>query len=35
MALGLIAAAALVLANGFFVATEFALARVRPTQVDE
>ena len=35
MAFGLIAAAALVLANGFFVATEFALARVRPTQVDE
>ncbi|MDQ4026337.1 MAG: hemolysin family protein, partial [Actinomycetota bacterium] len=31
----LIAAAALVLANGFFVATEFALARVRPTQIDE
>lgn len=35
MALGLIAAAALVLANGFFVATELELARVRPTQVDE
>ncbi len=26
---------ALVLANGFFVATEFAVARLRPTQVDE
>ena len=35
MALGLIAAAALVFANGFFVATEFALARVRPTQIGE
>ena len=35
MAFELIAAAALVLANGFFVATEFALARVRPTQIDE
>lgn len=31
----LIAAAALVLANGFFVASEFAIARVRPTQVDD
>jgi len=35
MAFGLIAAAALVIANGFFVATEFALTRVRPTQVAE
>ena len=35
MAFELIAAFALVLANGFFVATEFALARVRPTRVDE
>jgi CBS domain containing-hemolysin-like protein len=35
MALALIAALALVLANGFFVATEFALARVRPTQIDD
>jgi len=35
MAVELIAAAALVFANGFFVATEFALARARPTQVDE
>ena len=35
MAFGLIAAIALVLANGFFVATEFAITRLRPTQVDE
>jgi len=35
MAVELIAAAALVLANGFFVAAEFGLARVRPTQIDE
>jgi len=28
-------ALALVLANGFFVATEFAVARLRPTQVDD
>ena len=35
MALGLIAAIGLVLANGFFVATEFAITRLRPTQVDE
>ncbi|MDQ3721236.1 MAG: hemolysin family protein [Actinomycetota bacterium] len=34
MALELIAAIALVGANGFFVATEFAIARLRPTQVD-
>lgn len=33
MAFGLIAALALVLANGFFVASEFAIARLRPTQV--
>jgi CBS domain containing-hemolysin-like protein len=32
---GLLLAALLVAANGFFVATEFALARVRPTQVGE
>jgi CBS domain containing-hemolysin-like protein len=35
MILELLAALLLVLANGFFVATEFALARLRPTQVDE
>jgi CBS domain containing-hemolysin-like protein len=35
MALELIIAIALVLANGFFVATEFAIARLRPTQVEE
>ena len=33
MALGLVAAMVLVVANGFFVATEFAIARLRPTQV--
>ncbi|HEV2752276.1 MAG TPA: hemolysin family protein, partial [Solirubrobacteraceae bacterium] len=33
MTLGLIAALALVLANGFFVATEFSVTRLRPTQV--
>ena len=35
MAVGLIAALVLVLANGFFVATEFAVARLRPTQVED
>lgn len=35
MALELIAAIALVATNGFFVATEFAIARLRPTQVTE
>src|SRR3712207_4379130 len=35
MAFGLLAAIALVFANGFFVATEFAITRLRPTQVDE
>ena len=35
MALELIAALALVAANGFFVATEFAITRLRPTQVTE
>jgi CBS domain containing-hemolysin-like protein len=35
MAFELIAALALVAANGFFVATEFAVTRLRPTQVDE
>src|SRR5829696_6369120 len=35
MALELILALVLVAANGFFVATEFAVARLRPTQVDE
>jgi CBS domain containing-hemolysin-like protein len=35
MAIELIVAMALVLANGFFVATEFAIARLRPTQVEE
>lgn len=35
MALSVIAAMVLVLANGFFVAAEFALTRVRPTQVEE
>jgi CBS domain containing-hemolysin-like protein len=35
MVFELIVAVALVLANGFFVAAEFALTRVRPTQVDE
>jgi len=34
MAVGLIAALALVVANGFFVASEFAIARLRPTQVE-
>ncbi len=33
MILGIISAFLLVAANGFFVATEFALARMRPTQV--
>jgi CBS domain containing-hemolysin-like protein len=35
VALGVIVAVVLVLANGFFVAAEFALTRVRPTQVEE
>jgi len=35
MAFELIVALLLVLANGLFVATEFAIARLRPTQVDE
>lgn len=35
MILELATALALVLANGFFVATEFAVTRLRPTQVDE
>jgi CBS domain containing-hemolysin-like protein len=35
MAFELIAALALVAANGLFVATEFAITRLRPTQVDE
>ena len=35
MAIELIVAIALVIANGFFVATEFAIARLRPTQVEE
>ena len=35
MLLDLLLALALVLANGFFVASEFALARLRPTQVAE
>jgi len=35
MAFGLLAALLLVAANGFFVAVEFAIARLRPTQVDE
>ncbi len=35
MVLLLIAVVALVIANGFFVASEFALARTRPTQVEE
>jgi CBS domain containing-hemolysin-like protein len=35
MALDLVLTLVLLLANGFFVATEFALARVRPTQVQE
>jgi CBS domain containing-hemolysin-like protein len=34
MTLGIIAALLLVVANGFFVATEFAIARIRPTQID-
>ncbi|MGI8633526.1 MAG: hemolysin family protein [Solirubrobacterales bacterium] len=33
LGVGLAAAVLLVVANGFFVATEFALARIRPTQV--
>jgi CBS domain containing-hemolysin-like protein len=35
MTLAIAGAFALVLANGFFVATEFAIARIRTTQVDE
>ena len=35
MAVNLAIAIALVVANGFFVATEFALARLRPTQVED
>jgi CBS domain containing-hemolysin-like protein len=35
MAAELLLALALVAANGFFVASEFAIARLRPTQVDE
>jgi CBS domain containing-hemolysin-like protein len=35
MAIELIVAIGLVLANGFFVATEFAIARLRPTQVED
>jgi CBS domain containing-hemolysin-like protein len=35
VAFELIAALALVAANGFFVATEFAITRLRPTQVDD
>jgi CBS domain containing-hemolysin-like protein len=35
MALELILAIGLVAANGFFVATEFSIARLRPTQVEE
>ena len=35
MAVELLIALALLAANGFFVATEFSLARLRPTQVDE
>jgi CBS domain containing-hemolysin-like protein len=35
MALDIVIALLLVLANGFFVATEFAVARLRPTQVEE
>ncbi len=35
MAVDILIALALVLANGFFVATEFAVARLRPTQIDE
>jgi CBS domain containing-hemolysin-like protein len=35
MVLNLLIAVALVLANGFFVASEFALARLRPTQVGQ
>jgi CBS domain containing-hemolysin-like protein len=35
MVTGLIAAEALVLANGFFVATEFVLARIQHIQLQE
>ncbi len=35
MALDLALTLVLLMANGFFVATEFAFARVRPTQVQE
>ena len=35
VALGLLAVVFLVLLNGFFVATEFALVKVRPTRIDE
>ena len=35
MGLDIVIALLLVLANGFFVATEFAVARLRPTQVEE
>jgi CBS domain containing-hemolysin-like protein len=33
--LSIIASLLLVVANGFFVATEFAIARIRPSQIDE
>jgi CBS domain containing-hemolysin-like protein len=35
MTLGIIGALLLVAANGFFVATEFAIARIRPSQIGE
>jgi CBS domain containing-hemolysin-like protein len=35
MTLAIVGSLLLVAANGFFVATEFAIARIRPTQVDE
>jgi CBS domain containing-hemolysin-like protein len=35
MTLAIVGSLFLVAANGFFVATEFAIARIRPTQIDE
>lgn len=35
MTFAIVGSLVLVAANGFFVATEFAIARIRPTQIDE